>query len=54
MDVTSLALGSAAWLGILTAISPCPLATNVAAVSFIARRIDKPRAAIATGVLLVR
>jgi len=25
----------AAWLGILTSISPCPLATNIAAVSFI-------------------
>lgn len=46
-----IAIGSAAWLGILTAISPCPLATNIAAVSFIARRIDRPRAALATGAL---
>ncbi len=51
MDATFLALGSAAWFGFLTAISPCPLATNIAAVSFIARRIDKPKAAVATGVL---
>jgi len=51
MDDTILAIGSAIWLGILTAISPCPLATNIAAVSFIARRVDKPKAAIATGVL---
>lgn len=29
---------SAFWLGILTAISPCPLATNIAAVSFIGRK----------------
>lgn len=43
--------GTAAWLGILTAISPCPLATNIAAVSFIARRIERPRAALATGLL---
>lgn len=43
--------GSAAWLGILTSISPCPLATNIAAVSFIARRIERPRAALATGLL---
>lgn len=31
---------SAFWLGILTSISPCPLATNIAAVSFIGRRAD--------------
>jgi cytochrome c biogenesis protein CcdA len=33
---------TALWLGILTSISPCPLATNIAAVSFIARRIERP------------
>jgi cytochrome c biogenesis protein CcdA len=46
-----LALGivSAAWWGILTSISPCPLATNVAAITFIARRVDNPRAAAVTG-----
>lgn len=36
------AVAAALWLGILTSISPCPLATNVAAVSYIARRIDRP------------
>ena len=46
-----LGMGSAIWLGILTSISPCPLATNIAAISFIGRRIDKPRAAVATGLL---
>lgn len=51
MDDTLLAVGSAVWFGILTAISPCPLATNIAAVSFIARRVDNPKAAVATGVL---
>lgn len=51
MDDTWLAIGSAVWFGILTAISPCPLATNIAAVSFIARRVDNPKAAVATGVL---
>lgn len=30
------------WLGILTSISPCPLATNVAAVSFVGKRVDNP------------
>lgn len=37
---------AAAWLGILTSISPCPLATNVAAVSFLARRLDSSRRAM--------
>lgn len=44
-------LGSALWLGILTSISPCPLATNIAAVSFVARRAHAPRQALWTGVL---
>jgi cytochrome c biogenesis protein CcdA len=30
-----LALGGALWLGVLTSISPCPLATNVAAVAYL-------------------
>jgi cytochrome c-type biogenesis protein len=46
-----LALGSAAWLGILTSISPCPLATNIAAISFIGRRVGHPKAVAATGLL---
>ncbi|MCO6437594.1 MAG: sulfite exporter TauE/SafE family protein [Phycisphaerae bacterium] len=45
------AIVAAAWTGILTAISPCPLATNVAAISFISRRVDSPRAAFLTGML---
>jgi cytochrome c-type biogenesis protein len=42
---------TALWLGILTSISPCPLATNVAAMSFIGRRTDSARGALWTGVL---
>ncbi len=37
----------AAWLGVLTSISPCPLATNIAAVSFLARRMHSRRLAVA-------
>jgi len=37
-----IAFGSAAWLGILTSISPCPLATNIAAVSFLSKKIAHP------------
>lgn len=31
-------IAGALWLGILTSISPCPLATNIAAVAFLARK----------------
>ncbi len=46
-----LALGTALWLGILTSISPCPLATNIAAISFISKRVDLPRAVLAAGLI---
>jgi len=40
----------ALWMGILTSISPCPLATNVAALSFISRRFERPLSALISGV----
>ncbi len=42
---------SALWLGILTSISPCPLATNIAAMSFIGRRVGSSRRVFAAGLL---
>ncbi|KLU07549.1 Cytochrome c biogenesis protein [Rhodopirellula islandica] len=36
-----IAAGSALWLGILTSISPCPLATNIAAVSYVSRNLGQ-------------
>ena len=42
---------SAFWLGILTSISPCPLATNVAAISFVARNLGSPRKVLWSGIL---
>jgi len=36
-------LGSALWLGILTSISPCPLASNIAAITYIGNRANRPR-----------
>lgn len=38
---------AALWLGILTSVSPCPLATNIAAISFLSRRIHKRGMAVA-------
>jgi cytochrome c biogenesis protein CcdA len=43
--------GLAFWLGILTSISPCPLATNIAAISFIGRHVDNPRRVLFGGLL---
>ena len=43
------AIASAFWLGILTSISPCPLAANVAAISFIGRSVGRPRRVFAAG-----
>lgn len=41
--------GSALWLGILTSISPCPLATNVAAVFFLSKKIAHPALVFISG-----
>jgi len=43
--------GSALWLGILTSISPCPLATNIAVISYIGRRVGSSRQVFLTGLL---
>ncbi len=43
MDHFLLALGKALGLGLVTSISPCPLATNIAAVSFIGKNLEKTR-----------
>lgn len=39
-------LFSVVWLGVLTSISPCPLATNIAATTYIGRQIDSPFATV--------
>ena len=51
MDSFWLAVGTALWLGILTSISPCPLSTNIAAVSYVGRRVGSGRAVLLSGVL---
>ena len=47
----SLAAVTALWLGILTSVSPCPLATNIAAISFVGKRVEHPGQVIAGGAL---
>lgn len=45
------ALGSALWFGVLTSISPCPLATNIAAISYVGRKIDNHAHVLTAGLL---
>ncbi len=47
----ALAAASALWLGILTSISPCPLAMNITAISYIGRRVDDPKKVLSAGLL---
>jgi cytochrome c-type biogenesis protein len=44
-------LVTAIWLGILTSVSPCPLATNITAVSFISHRITQRNTVFLSGIL---
>lgn len=40
---------TAFWLGILTSISPCPFATNIAAVTFISKKVAHPKFVFISG-----
>ena len=40
---------AAFFLGLMTAISPCPLATNITAIAYISKRIDSSRHTLLTG-----
>lgn len=45
------AVAASFWLGILTSISPCPLTTNIAAVSFVGNRVDRATKVFISGLL---
>ena len=51
MDGLLLGMVTAIWLGILTSASPCPLATNIAAISHIGRTVVSPGKVFLTGLL---
>jgi cytochrome c biogenesis protein CcdA len=51
MNEAFIGMGAALWLGILTSISPCPLATNIAAISYVGRKVDKTRRVLFAGLL---
>ena len=42
---------AALYLGVLTSISPCPLATNIAAISYVGRKVGNTRLVIHAGLL---
>lgn len=46
-----LALGSALWLGILTSVSPCPLASNIAAISYLTKEVESTKRVLLSGIL---
>lgn len=46
-----LAVGAAFWLGVLTSVSPCPMATNVAAIGYLARNSHSRTRQLLAGVL---
>jgi cytochrome c biogenesis protein CcdA len=49
MDNFLIGFITALWLGILTSISPCPLATNMAAVTFLTKRINNVKIVFVSG-----
>lgn len=51
MDLVLVDLGAAIWLGIMTSISPCPLSTNIAAISYVGRKVEKTRLVLFGGLL---
>lgn len=51
LDNSSTPVFTALLLGLLTAVSPCPLATNIAAIGFISKDIDNRHRVFLNGVL---
>jgi len=41
----------ALWLGISTSVSPCPMATNLAAISYVGKRAESPAKVLLAGIL---
>ena len=51
METLLAGIASALWLGTLTSISPCPLATNVVAISFVSKRVGSTGQVLLAGLL---
>ncbi len=51
MDSALGASATALWLGLLTSVSPCPLAANIAAMSYVGREVGSRRRTLLGGLL---
>ena len=51
MEAPFVAAATAVWLGILTSISPCPLASNIVAIAYIGKGLANTRRVIMAGLL---
>ena len=51
METQAIPIISAFWFGILTSISPCPLASNIAAISYIVKGVEKSSSVLTTGLM---
>jgi len=49
MEGSLSAIVTAVWLGILTSISPCPLASNIAALSYLSKNVQSRSAILTSG-----
>ena len=53
MDTANIVILSALWLGVLTSISPCPLAGNIVAISFISKELKSSKSMLLSGLFYV-
>ena len=51
MEAPFVAAATALWLGILTSVSPCPLASNIVAISYIGKGLGDTRRMVMAGLL---
>ena len=51
MGTSDIAIVAAFFIGLMTAISPCPLATNITAIAYTSKRIDNSRHTLIVGFL---
>jgi len=49
MSMNSFPLIAAFFIGLMTSLSPCPLATNIAAIAYISKKIDNGKRTLLTG-----
>ncbi|MCK5039528.1 MAG: sulfite exporter TauE/SafE family protein [Candidatus Aenigmarchaeota archaeon] len=49
MGTNDIALVAAFFIGLMTAISPCPMATNITAIAYISKKIDNGKHTLITG-----